>query len=180
MISIQYIFWDSSNNNIINSQTGTVNRASTDQYCSLTATIIYSNTEDTITFNYILPANIYSNSSPSFKTSGQIIQIEPATIRYNSNGTLYIELYVFNNLDNKRTLRGLQDATISIYKTDFMTQYLVKEYNYINPTEGQFSCDYHDYVKITLNNIPVYTKLDLAKGTYKATLSGQLSYTSSN
>lgn len=173
-----YIFWNSSNNNLINSQTGTVNRSSIDQYCTLTATITYSDIQDSITFNYTLPANKYTNSSPSFSSSGEVIQIEPASISYNSNGSLNIELYVFNNLSDKQTLKGIHDATIIIYRTG-ITQYLVKDYNYINSKRGQFTCKYHEYVKITLNNIPVYTKLDLARGTYKATFSGNITYSTS-
>ena len=169
------IFWTSSNESLINSQSGTINRSSEEQHCSLTATFVYSNIEDSITFNYTLPGNIYKNLSPSFNSSGRGIQIEPASIVYNSDGSLNIELYVFNNLTSKQTLRAIHEANITIYKAG-LSQCLVKNYSYTNSTLYQFSCKYHDYVTITLTNIPAYKELDLARGTYKAIFSGIITY----
>lgn len=152
-----YIDWGSSNNNLINATSGKINRDLDTHSCTLTATLTYKDITDTLSFIYSLPAKKYENKYPSFSSSGSEIQISVAYLAYDNADNLTVKLYVYNNLSSKNTLYGINNVKFSIATSKIIvnyTNYLLKDNTYTNNSQRQFTCDYGNYVTITLPVIP--------------------------
>lgn len=181
-----YITWISSNNSIINSTSGNVYRTLNNQNCNLTANITYKDCSESITFYLIIPANKYERTIPSFNPdSSSQFQFQVAYMAYNTNGTVTIDLYFYNNYAKEKTVYAITSAYISIYKNSSTViggnDYFLKEYHYTNSKSKQFTCTYHNYVKISLGTLSAnqVTKYTLKNNTnIKVALSGNFTFNS--
>lgn len=164
-----YVDWSSSNNALINATTGSVYRNLTNQTCELTATLTYSDLTDSVSFLYTLPAKKYENPYPNFSPSGSEIQFSIAYLAYDDDYNLTIKIHIYNNLSSKRTLCGITNLGFSISTSTIIfndSSYLVKNMEYTNTSQSQFTCSYGNYVTITfpvISSSKLNYKSELAK-----------------